>query len=147
MLDYFNLGYSQLVSAIALIGGFCGAATFFFLNQFARDGIDRFTRLLNFLAFLFFIISFVMILSLLMNNGNVFIEYSKTLPKENIIFINLSCENELNCSANIPSHLTISCQEPTCPIQKPCPNITIVEKIIQPEKPCVCPPMVSVPKF
>jgi len=147
MLDYFNLGYSQLISAIALIGGFCGAATFFFLNQFVKDGINTSMRILNLLASLFFIVAFVMILSFLMNTGNFFIEYDKTLPKENPILINLSCHDELNCSANMPSQLTISCQEPTCPLQKPCPNTTIINNIIQPVKPCICPPMLSVPKL
>lgn len=145
MLDYLNLGYSQLTSAIALVGGFCGAATFFFLNQFKKEDIDWGTRILNLLGSLFFITSFLIIFYIFVTNGTNFIEYSQTLPKESQISLNFSCLDELNCSARIPTKLTISCQNPQLPEEKSCliSNMTIIEK---PCPNCTC-PMLTIPKF
>jgi hypothetical protein len=147
MVDYLNLGYSQLTSAIALVGGFCGSATFFFLNQFIKEEIDQATRILNFLGSLFFATCFVIILFILMSNGAIFIDYYKTLPKENNVVINLSCTDKLNCSANIPSELKISCQEKICPPQITCSNMNAITNRTQNPKSSNCPPMLSIPKF
>lgn len=147
MIDYFNLGYSQLTSAIALVGGFCGAATFFFLNQFAKEEMDIWTRILNLLGSLFFAISFVIILFFLMDNGISYINYYKTLPKDNQILINLSCSDKLNCSASAPSQLKISYQDKICPSQITCSNTTVISNITQCPKSYYCPPILTIPKF
>jgi hypothetical protein len=144
--DLLTLGYSQLISALALLGGFIGGAVFYFANQAAKPSIPRFFQIIYFIAFCALISSFVLILSFLILNGSMLIEASKYQPDDQIL-INLSCENKLNCSANVSSQLRISCKKQTCPEQKICLNITpeTIEK--QYTNYVKCPPMLSLPKI
>lgn len=145
MVDFFNLGYSQIISSLALIGGFFGAGTFYFMNQLGRTDVNRSWRIVSFVMFLVFFGGFIYILFFLSTTGNIFVEYSKIQMENPQILINLSCDDEMNCSASIPNQLHISCQEKTCPPQILCPYITPTPLEIQYSKSFKCPPILSIP--
>jgi hypothetical protein len=124
MNDFFNLGYSQLLSALALLGGFAGGATFFFANQSIRQDIRPLFQILYFLGFLLCMGGFVLIVYFFSANGSIFVEYSKTIHEDSPILINISCSDPTNCSTSYPAQLKISCQEKVCPPENICPNIS-----------------------
>lgn len=141
--DFFNLGYSQMVSSLALLGGFLGGSVFYFANQAARSDTPIWVQILNFVLFLSVLCGFVLILWFLFTNGSILVDYSKTLPENNVISINLSCTDSLNCSANIPNNLKISCLPQNCPSPPVFQNQTV---IVNPQK-MMCPQMLSLPKM
>jgi hypothetical protein len=142
-VDFFTLGYSQQVSSLALLGGFMGASIFYFANQIARSDNPTFVRIKNFIIFLAALGSFLLIVWFFYSNGSNLVEYSKTLPENNQILINLSCTDSLNCSANIPNNLKISCPPQNCPPPPVCLNQTVN---VTPQK-MLCPPMLLLPKM
>jgi hypothetical protein len=123
--DFFNLGYSQMVSSLALLGGFLGGSVFYFANQVTRLDTSIWVRALNFILFLAVLCSFLSILWFLFTNGSILVDYSKTLPENNQISINLSCTDSMNCSANVPNNLKISCPPQNCPSPPVCQNQTV----------------------
>jgi hypothetical protein len=145
MLDLISIGYSQLVSSWALIGGFCSGGTFFFLSQYARDDISERARTFNFIGFIYFFACFLIILIILSTIAITFINTDSNLPENSQILINFSCSDKMNCSGNIPSQMQISCQERSCPPQIICPNVSSVSKELQYSKSFKCPPILSIP--
>jgi len=88
---------------------------FFYLNQVLRNDIDKKSQIFSIIFCLLFFVGFFVILLFLSTNGNFFIEIDKSLPKNNQIFVNLSCTNGSNCSGIIPNDLQITCPAQNCP--------------------------------
>jgi hypothetical protein len=146
-MDYFGLGYSQLISSIALIGGFLGGGVFFFCNQLIRKDAGSNWRVFSFIGLCGFLIFFFTILCFLNTNGTILVEYSKTLPVSSQVTINMTCSDRMNCTAEIPSQLQISYQQCSCPQQASCLNVTPIPTVTKPETQCKCPPMLTLPKM
>ena len=141
MVDYASVGFSLAVTSLALIGGFLGAGTFFFLNHALRKDLDNGWRYFSLAVSAGFFIIFLSLVYFFSASGSVYTQYSKTLPENNQILVNLSCVNKMNCSATLQNQIQISCQEKTCPPQIICPNVTPLPIEIQYSKSFKCPPI------
>jgi hypothetical protein len=150
MTDFYTIGYSQLLSSLALIGGFLGSGSFFFMNRVwnAKYGpsLDQLViGITNLIGLAACFGGFLIIVYFFSTSGSILVEYSRTLPPDNQILLNYSCSDKMNCSADIPNQLLISCKGNNCASQPTCPNITPLP--IQTLKTAMCPPIIALPKF
>jgi hypothetical protein len=141
--DPYSFGFSLVISSTAIFFGLFGAGIFFFANQAFRTDIDNTSKLLISFISVCLLIAFLISVLTLNSVGMEYINLSKSFEQNSNISINLSCTNEVNCTASIPNRLQISCQD--CIIPTPCPTPTPAEKqfILIRE----CPPLLLLPQI
>lgn len=139
IMDYLGIGYAYLFGGVAI-----SAAIIIFLLEISLQFFDCqknvYMKILHAALIIVGLILLGLIAQFCIDNGNILIQYGKELDQKNQqILINLSC-SDMNCTANIPNNLVISCPEANCPPPQTCATQTPTPKItIEPPKVYKCP--------
>lgn len=133
MSELLGLGFSFILTSLSLLGGLLGGLLFFSLNQASNE--KKGSICLYVLAGVIVVVLIGLIIVLASSGlDNIFKDITQS--QNNQIFINLSCTDDVNCSAKIANQLQFSCQE--CPIQTPCP--TMISNVPPNQDIFMCPP-------
>ena len=143
----YSVGFSLTIASLSLLGGFLGGMTLFCATQAINKNLTLEWRVISVIVGFGLFAMFFAIYYFESTEGAIYINYSRTLPENTPIHINLSCSNGTDCSAIIPNNLQISCSAQNCPECKQCSNqtVNITKEIYVPNN--VCPSFISIPNL
>jgi len=145
-MDIAGIGYTYLFSGIAIFVAISIFLLEVMLHVMERES-NRLSQALHIILIVLIIIWLGSLAFFLTETGSLLVNYSKTLDQQNQkISINLSCADSINCTANIPNNLLISCPTQSCPSEKVCPPVIVCP----PKKVCLKQmnnTLLAIPKF